>query len=564
MKLFISYSRDDKQYVYELADALKEETQHDVWIDRRLVGADRWWETILDEIEECECFIAILTPRCVTSIFCTAELDYALALGKPVLPLLMKQCPLIPDNLKPIQYIDIGNLSLDRTLVRATQALGRIEIKLVQGQFLAPATRPPRPALPELTGGETSEHVTEVFIAAEEAIAANNIPLAEHLYRQVILVDPEGLGAAAKDRLDELRWERSRAISYANVARLAENPGTVRGAKAAWRAHVQRYGAEHDPNGFLITLAGTTGFLGRAQDTMVELVADQRASPIQETLLAIALDRERTPAERAEAGRKLAYIGDPRIGVGLRTDGLPDIGWCEVLAGEFIFHDGARVSLPTFYVAKYPITYTQFQAFVDAPDGFPHKKWWQGLIHREMAPGEQTFKFDNHPRENVSWYDAMAFCRWLSAKLGYIIRLPTEQEWEKAARGTDGRLYPWGNEYISGYANVDETKQGGSGSYYMQRTTAVGIYPEGISPHGVMDMSGNVWEWTLTEHEGNKSGESDENSDAPKTGHPVVRGGSWCDDPNYASVAFHYDFDPTLRFDATGFRIVTTAAIKDK
>src|SRR5437870_4936603 len=114
MKLFISYSRDDKQYVHELAEAFKEETQHDVWLDRRLVGADRWWDTILDEIERCECFIVILTPRCVTSIFCNAELGYALDLGKPILPLLMKSTD-IPASLRSIQYIDIGALSLERT-----------------------------------------------------------------------------------------------------------------------------------------------------------------------------------------------------------------------------------------------------------------------------------------------------------------------------------------------------------------------------------------------------------------------------------------------------------------
>src|SRR4051812_23877304 len=111
MKIFISYSRDDKQYVYEFAEALADETQHDVWIDRRLVGADRWWDTIVDQIEASDCFVVILTPRCISSIFCQAEINYALKLRKPLLPLMMKPCEL-PPSLEEIQYIEIGSLSL--------------------------------------------------------------------------------------------------------------------------------------------------------------------------------------------------------------------------------------------------------------------------------------------------------------------------------------------------------------------------------------------------------------------------------------------------------------------
>jgi Sulfatase-modifying factor enzyme 1/TIR domain len=547
MKLFISYSRDDKQYVHELAQALKDETQHDVWIDRRLVGADRWWDTILDEIERCECFVVVLTPRCVTSIFCAAELSYALELGKPILPLLMKPCD-IPPNLKHIQYIDIGNVSLERTLLRCAQALNRIEVRLVKGDFAAPAVKPPRLPMPELKEGERSEHVSEVYAAAEEAVAAGNAALAERLFRQVILADPGGLGVAANERLDEIRWERGRSISYANIARLAANPATMRGARAAWRAYVQKYGKHYDPNGYGSVLADTeTPVL---VETTSSSCCDQVESIRRKTLIAIILSAERNPIERADAARKLAELGDTRAGVGLQPNGLPDIAWCTVPAGEFIFQDSARLTLPTFYAARYLVTYEQFQAFVDAPDGFYNKKWWEGLAKREMQPGQQTFKFGNHPRENVSWYDAVAFCRWLSAKLGYPVRLPTDQEWEKVARGPDGRLYPWGNDFASGYANIDESIYGNIGSFYLGRTTAVGIYPQGASPYGALDISGNVWEWTLTDRDG-----------AGKSEHRIARGGSWHEDQGNATAPFYMEFDAGLRFDAAGFRVVTMAAL---
>ncbi|HVO44150.1 MAG TPA: SUMF1/EgtB/PvdO family nonheme iron enzyme, partial [Aggregatilineales bacterium] len=165
-----------------------------------------------------------------------------------------------------------------------------------------------------------------------------------------------------------------------------------------------------------------------------------------------------SPQARARWGRILARTGDKRLGTGLREDGLPDLAWCEIPAGEFVYQEGEKLPLPTFYLAKYPLTYIQFQGFLEAPDGYADDRWWEGLAFLEQRqqhpekrkPGEQNWRYDNHPRERVSWYDSVAYTRWLSTKLGYEVRLPTEQEWEKAARGTDGRQYPWGNVYTPG------------------------------------------------------------------------------------------------------------------
>ena len=133
---------------------------------------------------------------------------------------------------------------------------------------------------------------------------------------------------------------------------------------------------------------------------------------------------------------------------------MPDIDWVEIPAGTFIYQDGEKQQLPAYAIARYPITHCQFQAFIEAPDGYPNPAWWQGLAEQPEAPAEARWDYANHPREMVNWYEAVAFCRWLSHLLGYEVRLPTEQEWEKAARGTDGREYPWGNGYRSGHANI--------------------------------------------------------------------------------------------------------------
>ncbi|MBA3534929.1 MAG: SUMF1/EgtB/PvdO family nonheme iron enzyme [Ardenticatenales bacterium] len=276
---------------------------------------------------------------------------------------------------------------------------------------------------------------------------------------------------------------------------------------------------------------------------------------------------------------------DDRPGVGLRADGLPDIVWVEIPGGEFIYQEGEKREVATFWMARYPVTYRQFQAFIDAPDGFYHDRWWEEEGKHPEEPGAQAFPYGNHPRERVSWYDAMAYCRWLSAKLGYEVRLPTEEEWEKAARGVDGRVYPWGNEYISGYANIDEGYDN-AGPYYLQQTSAVGMYPQGSSPYGVLDLSGNVWEWTsLWEREprpappqeplglldrlrqlipGTPKPREPKGAQHYVNLSPVLRGGSWDYDAQDARAASRNHSRPASPNYNWGFRVVRPApAVSD-
>jgi formylglycine-generating enzyme required for sulfatase activity len=263
------------------------------------------------------------------------------------------------------------------------------------------------------------------------------------------------------------------------------------------------------------------------------------------------------PHVRAAAYRILgAREADARQGIGLRTDGLPDIIWCEVPAGDFIYQRDEIRTLPTFFMAKYPITYKQFQAFITAPDGFANATWWDGfhsdgLKQQRSGPRDQEFKYWNHPRDRVSWYDAVAFCRWLSAhhagKNGFVrsaeIRLPTEEEWEKAARGTDGRTYPYPGPFDPTKGNTAESKIG--------QTSAVGIFPEGASPYGVMDMSGNVWEWTATNFQIFK------NHDVGTSYVRVLRGGSWCYWEGFASTISRIRGHPASRnLNSSGFRLM--------
>jgi formylglycine-generating enzyme required for sulfatase activity len=194
------------------------------------------------------------------------------------------------------------------------------------------------------------------------------------------------------------------------------------------------------------------------------------------------------PAERAQAGRILAWLGDPRPGV-ISVDGME---LREVPAGPFRMGPGEdegdeeyEHTLPYGYkISRYPVTVGQFRQFVEA-SGF--------------TPGDSDCLkgVDNEPAVWVSWAEALEFCRWLTTRwreegqipADWTVSLPSEPEWEKAARGTDGWRFPWGNEEsVAGRANVDEAG--------INRPSAVGCFPGGRSPYGCEEMSGNVWEWT--------------------------------------------------------------------
>jgi hypothetical protein len=273
------------------------------------------------------------------------------------------------------------------------------------------------------------------------------------------------------------------------------------------------------------------------------------AAPPTQALLVQLADPATRPERRLAIGDGLAELGDPRPGVGL-VNGLPDIDWVEIPAGDFLYgEDKETRHSDGFRIARYPITHAQFQAFLDDPKGYTQDGWWAGLTDPKRDPQPARWPIANHPRETVTWHEAMAFCAWLSDRLGLPIRLPTEWEWERAARGPDGREYPWGDGYRAGFANIDETV-GEAGPTYLHQTTAVGLYPLGASPEGVMDLAGNVWEWCLNEY--GKPGRRQPGG----TGSRVVRGGSWINSRHYARASYRYDNDPHTRDVNLGFRVL--------
>jgi formylglycine-generating enzyme required for sulfatase activity len=184
------------------------------------------------------------------------------------------------------------------------------------------------------------------------------------------------------------------------------------------------------------------------------------------------------------------------------------------------------------------VTNEQYAEFVAAA----HRQFNQGNWKPRAA----------HPVVNISWRDALAYCQWLNQRWqsevkGLTLRLPTEAEWEKAARGTDGRTYPWGNDFDKTTCN---TCEGGE-----RNTTPVGAYsPQGDSPYGAVDMVGNVWEWCHSLYKPYPYQVDDGRENEVDDGARMLRGGSWVGNQVSACCAFRNANSPANRYDLYGFR----------
>lgn len=184
-------------------------------------------------------------------------------------------------------------------------------------------------------------------------------------------------------------------------------------------------------------------------------------------------------------------------------------------AGDALLDDPPRtIHVNVFAIARRPVTNEEFAAFV-ADASYTAAAWKNGLV--------------DHPAEGISWADAVAYCRWLSVATAKIYRLPDEREWEKAARGTAGRRWPWGNNDEAGLANTSEAT--------VRTTSRVGAYGAGASPEGLVDLVGNVREWTNTWADGR-----------------VLRGGSYVDP--LADCAPSKRQRPNADLAGHGFRLV--------
>jgi formylglycine-generating enzyme required for sulfatase activity len=427
---------------------------------------------------------------------------------------------------------------------------------------------PPRPSPPdqvlklaasaniiEMTGDRSTlrfyHQLLQEYFAAREMLGRSPEKMA-HLWRWPWLEKdmPPGMRPADRDTFAPLppppptKWEETTVMA---AGLMPENDdGLVRALN------------EINP-----VLAGRCLYEGRA-----EVRPETRRAVIERLLAAIA-DPEVALRVRIAAGEALGYLGDPRLGE-LVT--IPE--------GSFLMGDdedgNARprhtVILPAYQIGKYPVTNAEFKEFIDA-DGYRKERWWTAVgwsLNKADKWSEPEFWDDtrfnkpNQPVVGVSWYEALAYCRWRGAKEKQPYRLPTEAEWEKAARGTDGREYPWRGAFDQSRLNSRE------GDQIVESTTPVGVYPAGVSPNHCWDMAGNVWEWTGSLW-GTDSFEPEyrypydpadgrENFDAGDGVWRVLRGSSWGLSRNSARCSFR-NCDrpfPLITIFECGFRVVVS------
>jgi len=273
--------------------------------------------------------------------------------------------------------------------------------------------------------------------------------------------------------------------------------------------------------------------LSQAEQELQALEEQERQADEQNKLAAVQQEIERKKKQIED--KKKAVIEEARVRpydtpgqTGREITGRDGAPMVLVPAGEFLYGGyNQRLSLPAFYMDKYEITTSRYAKFLQET-GRTRPEYWSQVS--QVSAGDR-------PVIGVDWHDADAYCRQ------YGKRLPTEQEWEKAARGTDGRTYPWGNEEpTSRHANFDKPSASGI-NYYSDRLQPVGSYEDGKSPYGIYDLAGNVWEWTS----------SDEGSDK------VLRGGSWGPNAKYLRSTYRLGNLPSFRNISIGFRCVQDA-----
>jgi formylglycine-generating enzyme required for sulfatase activity len=582
-KIFISYAHVDQPRVRELVDILRA-GGHDPWFDHRLVVGQPWQDQLLAAISTCDCFLYAMTPEAIASTWCQWEFAQAVHLGKPIVPVLVQANTTPGPVLDKLQYADFSDGPTPEGVAR-----------LMGGVAVAQPIDPALVSIP-VTPGEQPERPTE-----GDNRAPAGIPLSEQFFQ-------DGY-AAFQDKEFETAFDLLTACvemqpDHAGALALLRQIERRKGWTPAFRRPTQVAGAARGQAGLsiadlkerLIAYANASGWNANMEGTTDEKQAALRAllvKALHEESILLAR-RERQQLFDQIAADLLGGEADPQDAPAapavIRQRGDLDIPVPELVtipAGPFLMgSDPARdkaaekneqpqitLDLPEYQIGKYPVTVEEYRAFIDA-GGYNEAQYWTeaGWRWRRQKQLTQPNYWDDdqwtgnprYPVVGVSWYEAWAYTRWLSEQVhgaagwsplseSRMFRLPTEPEWEKAARGTDGRIYPWGDVFDPGHCNTRTSK--------IEQTTRVGLYEnKSESPYGCADMAGNVWEWCLTRLIGNTfwdygAGEAVMSNQPDGDNIRVARGGSWFSYQQFARAAARNQSAPTGRYRDYGFRV---------
>jgi formylglycine-generating enzyme required for sulfatase activity len=507
-RVFLSYNSQDRPFILQLAEQLVR-AEHDVWLDIwRISGRVPYWEEIKDGIEQCTHFIFAISPESISpESGSRIELDHAAGLPperRPIIvPILVRETDLksLPITISP------GRLHIHDFVHKPYEAMLSNVLHALADRA---STNRARPTL-------NSEQRTATLRFAE-ALAL----MREGAYEQAI----EMLQALAAQGYQPRFFSLQAVIDHAERSLYQ-----IRRRQEAQEAYDEIAALRH------------INF-----ELACKAWADFRRNYPEHTDDPLELSRLLRPRHKHGNSRHEA------------ASFLPDFAWCDVAEGYVLIEDatdprkynpsgssGGLFHVPAFKIARTPITNAQYQVFLDAPDGYRDIRWWTYSLHasawrrKRPQPKPTVILGERLPRTRVSWFDAVAFCIWLSHRTGRRISLPSELQWQRAAQGDDNRRYPYGKHFDPKRCN---TREAGIGA-----PTAVDAYPDGKSPFGALDMQGNVWEWCLTEWETDDVHLEGNN---PR----VLRGGAWSSEGALVTTFYRYQNIPAVELDSIGFRPV--------
>ncbi len=504
MQLFVSYARVDKPYCVQIVHLL--EDVHEIWYDARMYAGLHWWPEILRRLDWSEGFIYLMSPESIESKYCRQEFELAQSLGRPIFPVLIHPDTAIPPVLANIQYADLSQGLTPEAVKVLLTSIHKAENDLLK------RTHPPV----ALKGDLLKEPVLDaaaVIGAAAAAMSNGQFDNAVFLLKQARekgytsrFINIDELLVEAETALTRQTYLREAEREYSQILALVQHKITSKIGCEAFRSFRQAF-PDYDPENLRAVCTGETSPQSKIRDI------------------------------------------------------LPMFEWCPIPEGKVRFRYVDSQSekhemlapVKSFQISKYPITNTQFQVFLNDRNGYANTVWWdfspeaKAWRQKHLLPRPSAFKGDERPREMVTWYEAMAFCNWLSHYLGQRIGLPTAFEWQRAFQGDDQRAFPWGNSFDKNRCNSSENN--------LKMTTNVTRYEQGVSPFGVYDMAGNVWEWCLNQDADHAFG-----AEILGSCKRVIRGGSFMSPGLRSHISFLYYLQPESHYSSIGFRIVTPMA----
>ena len=535
MKIFVSYAREDKPFCIRIIETLH---AHEVWYDQRLYAGQDWWKEIRRRLAWCEVFIYLLSPESVASRNCRREFAIARQLKRDIIPVLIDRETALPDAISNRQYVDLSNALTAQNVSRLLNAILVVE----RARKHAPAAKSPPSSAPE-NASSPARLIADAVRAMEEdnyQEAVKWLRQAKASGYQSRFVPVDKLLRIAEAALSKNQQSRELQREYQHIVALFNFESTREMACEALAEFQKQFG-DYDPQNLRRHCQADESESPFALPTPEPL-----APPAREIVRASSLPEQRIPPTPPPDHDLDANIS--------AHDHLPMLQWRDIPHGSVTISSIAGADedfgemteqVDSFVMSRYPVTNAQFAIFVQAADGYRNPRWWAfsdfaaGWFKAQGRAAESRFDGEKLPRENVNWYEAMAFANWLGAQLRMKISLPTIAQWQRAAKGDDDRYFPWGDDYDEDRCNTVETG--------LKQTTPVDRYDGGASPYGIYDMAGNVWEWTL-----NSAPATDEGRDLRR----AVAGGSFVSSCDRAQTSMRYYLEPRVRYSSIGIRLV--------